>query len=197
MSTVIAVCVRCNANLHSSNRQSTFSPLTSFIPLPKYFGSEWSYAQYRIPAQSAHISLTSGPSKPPTADVVDEEKCVVGWIEGPADESEDPNRPTTQEYQLIALTYTGGWYRLSVPSSGPIATSNTSPASPIAGPVSISPPNVRALSMHRPRSSSGSSVTGRLDKGKGRERDRDKEPKESRECVLREFRRYGRWDGWG
>ncbi|KAJ3521250.1 hypothetical protein NM688_g9039 [Phlebia brevispora] len=57
-----------------SNRQSTFSPLTSYLPLPKYFESEWSYAQYRIPAQSAHISLSAPPTKPPTADVTDEER---------------------------------------------------------------------------------------------------------------------------
>ncbi|GJE84439.1 WD40 repeat-like protein [Phanerochaete sordida] len=175
-----------------SNRQSTFSPLTSYLPLPKYFDSEWSYAQYRIPSQSAHISLSAGPSKPPTADVVDEEKCVVGWIEAPAESLDDSNRQPSQDYQLIALTYTGGWYRLSVPRSSPVA--ETSPSSP-AGPVSISPPSVRALSLRRPRSSSGSSVASRPDKGKGRERDKDS--KESRECILREFRRYGRWDGWG
>ncbi|CAL1701415.1 unnamed protein product [Somion occarium] len=86
-----------------SNRHSTFSPLTPYIPLPKYFGSEWSYAQYRIPAQTAHISMSASPSKSPTADVVDEEKCVVGWIQGPLDDEEGP-----PEYQLIALTYTGG-----------------------------------------------------------------------------------------
>ncbi|EKM59385.1 uncharacterized protein PHACADRAFT_114042 [Phanerochaete carnosa HHB-10118-sp] len=176
----------------SSNRQSTFSPLTTFIPLPKYFDSEWSYAQYRIPSQSAHISLSAGPSKPPTADVVDEEKCVVGWIEAPAESPHDPGRQPSQEYQLIALTFTGGWYRLSVPRSSPVV--EISPSSPV-GPISISPPSVRALSLHRPRSSSGSSAASRHDKGKGRERERDS--KESRECVLREFRRYGRWDGWG
>ena len=127
---------------------------------------------------------------------MDEEKCVVGWIVGPVDDVDNANRPSLTEYQLIALTYTGGWYRLSVPSStGPVHS--ISPSSPIAGPVPVSPPSVRALSMHRPHSSSGSSTYGRIDQSKGRERDRDKESKESQECVLREFRRYGRWDGWG
>lgn len=111
------------------------------------------------------------------------------------EEAEDPDRPAGTEYQLIALTYTGGWYRLSIPTtSGHVAV--TSPASPVTGPVSVSPPSARGLPMHRPRSSSGSSVISRA--GKGRERDREKEKeKESRQCVLREFRRYGRWDGWG
>ncbi|KAI0091933.1 WD40-repeat-containing domain protein [Irpex rosettiformis] len=176
-----------------SNRQSTFSPLTTYIPLPKYFDSEWSYAQYRIPTQSAHISLTAPPPKAPTADIVDEEKCVIGWIQAPSDELGGPDKPTEMEYQLVALTYTGGWYRLAMPPS----TVTTVPSDPGSPRVSSPPPHIRALSQHRPRSSSGSSVTGRLDKGKGRERDREKEGKERRECILKEFRRYGRWDGWG
>ncbi|PSR71784.1 hypothetical protein PHLCEN_2v12285 [Hermanssonia centrifuga] len=180
-----------------SNRQSTFSPLTPYIPLPKYFDSEWSYAQYRIPAQSAHISLSAPPTKLPTADDVDEEKCVVGWIEGPADDSGEPNRAAPSEYQLIALTYTGGWYRLSLPASNTPMMPSGSP-SPKSQPISISPPSVRQLSMQRPRSPTGSSVvTSRTEKGKGKDRERDKEGKESRDCILREFRRYGRWDGWG
>ena len=144
--------------------------------------------------------MSAGPSKSPTADVADEEKCVVGWIEGPVDDLEDPDRPSPTEYQLVALTYTGGWYRLSVPNHAGPNTSSI-PSSPVISPTSISPPSVRALAQHRPRSSSGSSVYGRSEKGKGRERDRDrdreKEGKESRDCVLREYRRYGRWDGWG
>ncbi|KAI0796565.1 WD40-repeat-containing domain protein [Abortiporus biennis] len=175
----------------ASNRHSTFSPLTPYLPLPKYFDSEWSYAQYRIPVQSAHISMSAPPSKPPTADVVDEEKCVVGWIEGPVEETEDPHQPSATEYQLIALTYSGGWYRLSLPTSGTSASASSSP--PPGLPISSPPPSTKGP--HRPRSSSGSSVTGRSDKGK--ERERDKEGKVSRDCVLREYRRYGRWDGWG
>lgn len=189
-------CILCRiVKLLLSNRQSTFSPLTPYLPLPKYFGSEWSYAQYRIPAQSAHISLSASPSKSPTADVTDEEKCVVGWIEGPVGDSEDPNRPPQTEYQLIALTYTGGWYRISLPVS--TAPQGSSDAIPISTSVSASPPSVRALSFNRPRSPSGSSIVSRTERGKGKERERDKEGKESRDCILREFRRYGRWDGWG
>ncbi|KAJ3488750.1 hypothetical protein NLI96_g2637 [Meripilus lineatus] len=157
----------------SSNRQSKISPLTPYIPLPKYFDSEWSYAQYRIPTQSAHISLSAPPSKPPTADVVDEEKCVVGWIQGPPDDQET-NKPLTSEYQLIALTYTGGWYRLSLPSPKSPASTSSGRTSPLTtGQISTSPPSVRAISMHRPRSSSGSSFSSNVEKGKERERDRE------------------------
>lgn len=118
---------------------------------------------------------------------------MVGWIQCPVDDSEDSDKPPQMEYQLVALTYTGGWYRLAMPPST-VATVPSDPGSPR---MSSSPPSVRALSLHRPRSSSGSSMTGRPDKGKGRERDKEKEGKESRSCVLKEFRRYGRWDGWG
>jgi len=172
----------------TSNRQSTFSPLTPFLPLPKYFDSEWSYAQYRIPVQSSHITLSAPSSRSPTADVPDQERCVVGWIE--TTPANDSGQGSVTEYQLIALTYTGGWYRLSLPNQGNASSPASSSSTPI--PISGSPP--RMGSMARPRTSSGSSVLGR---DKGKEREREKEGKESRECVLQEFRRFGRWDGWG
>ena len=189
------------------NRQSSLSQLKPYIPLPKYFGSEWSYAQFRIPSQSSHISISAPPSRPPTADVVDEEKCVVAWIQIPSDshdshpQHEGKGHDPTLEYQLIALTYTGGWYRLSLPSSTTppsthaVPTSTTSPVLGAPG-VSGSPPGGRAMSGVRPRSESGSSFGSRTEKGKERERG-ERELRDRRECVLREFRKYGRWDGWG
>ncbi|TFK94689.1 hypothetical protein K466DRAFT_509062 [Polyporus arcularius HHB13444] len=188
----------------ASNRQSTFSPLTQYLNLPKYFDSEWSYAQYRIPSQSAHISISAQPARSATADVVDEEKCVVGWIQVSAEDQLQSGRSLPFEYQLVALTYTGGWYRLSLPKSSQTATAS-SPSTPssyspapapsvtVQHPLSTSPPSVRTMPTQRPRSTSGSSYTTRPDKGKERER----EEKPGRECILREFRRFGRWDGWG
>ncbi|KDQ64887.1 hypothetical protein JAAARDRAFT_28540 [Jaapia argillacea MUCL 33604] len=174
----------------ASNRQSTFSPLAPFIPLPKYFESEWSYAQYRIPTQSSHISLSTQSSRGTVAGLAEEEKCVVGWIEAPAEDRGDGDRSPLTEYQLIALTYSGGWYRLSLPNAG--TSTGSRPGSPALGAaLSASPP--KSMPILRPRSSSGSSFTGRSDKGKEKERDKEKE---SRECILREFRRFGRWDGW-
>ncbi|OJA16995.1 hypothetical protein AZE42_00553 [Rhizopogon vesiculosus] len=170
----------------ASNRQSSLSPLGQFV---KYFDSEWSYAQYRIPAQAAHISLSStSATRSPTADVTDEEKCMVGWIEAPSDRCE-PGRDPPMEYQLIALTYSGGWYRLSLPQG----TSNVSLSAATTTPLSSSPP--KAVPLSRPRTSSVSSIASRVEKGKDRERDRDR--KDSRELVLQEYRKYGRWDGWG
>ena len=123
-------------------------------------------------------------------DAGEEERCIVGWIATP--ESDDDNSSSLEPYQLVALTYTGGWYRLALPTSG-TATHVADSAALSVSPLSASPPSVAALSMHRPRSSSGSSFTSRPSKGKEREKD----AKESRECVLKEYRRYGRWDGWG
>ncbi|KAF7301372.1 WD-REPEATS-REGION domain-containing protein [Mycena indigotica] len=153
-------------NLVVSNRQSTLSSLTPYIPLPKYFESEWSYAQYRIPSQSAHISLSATSIRSPVSEV-DEERCVVGWIEAPGQES------GPIQYQLLALTYAGGWYRLSLPKAA--ANNHGSPSKP-----------------GHQRTSSGSSSV----KGKGKEK-KDGSQKQSHKCVLEEFRRFGRWDGWG
>ncbi|KAJ7047486.1 SVP1-like protein 2 [Mycena alexandri] len=169
----------------ASNRQSTLSPLVSYLPLPKYFESEWSYAQYRIPAQSSHISLSQTSIRSPTAEV-DEERCVVGWIEAP-----DENLSSGPvEYQLVALTYAGGWYRLSLPNA---SSSKAKAASTHAGSSSSPKPT----SMPRQRTSSGSSVLSRFDKGKGKEKEKKDGEKQSRKCVLEEYRRFGRWDGWG
>ena len=92
---------------------------------------------------------------------------------------------TAPDYQLIALTFTGGWYRLSLPKIG---------GSLSTGLASGSPP--KSSLGHHTRSVSGSSATGRLEKGKEKEKDRE-EKKDSRNCILQEYRRFGRWDGWG
>ena len=178
------------------NRQSKLSSLTSFIPIPKYFESEWSYAQFRVPTQSAHISLTQqAAARDANPDLAEEEKCTVGWIEAPTDPHSTAAAatatPPAPVYQLIALTYTGGWYRLALPSKKP----SSAPAGTAQTNISSSGP-VRS---GRARSSSGSSVTGggRVDKGKGiSSRDSDRKGG-GRDCTLMEFRRFGSWDGWG
>ncbi|KAI0254903.1 WD40-repeat-containing domain protein [Lactifluus subvellereus] len=173
-----------------SNRQSKLSSLTSFIPIPKYFESEWSYAQFRIPTQSAHISLTQqAAARDANPDLAEEEKCTVGWIEAPTLHPASPAPSPATEYQLIALTYTGGWYRLALP--------NKKPSSVPVGSAQSNVPSSGSVRSGRARSPSGSSVTGggRTDKGKGVSRDSDR--KEGRDCTLLEFRRFGSWDGWG
>ena len=106
--------------------------------------------------------------------------------------TDDPSQ-TAPDYQLIALTFNGGWYRLSLPKVGSSSTKRSSGSFP-TGLASGSPPK-SPLGPHT-RSVSGSSTTGRLDKGKEKEKDRE-EKKDSRDCILQEYRRFGRWDGWG
>jgi len=161
-----------------SNRQSRLSSLTSFIPIPKYFESEWSYAQFRIPTQSAHISLTQqAAARDANPDLAEEEKCTVGWIQAPTLPSTSTTSATSvtaqatataaalpppPEYQLIALTYTGGWYRLALP--------NKKSSSAVTGTAHSNVSSAGSVRSGRARSPSGSSVAGggvRADKGKG------------------------------
>jgi hypothetical protein len=109
---------------------------------------------------------------------------MVGWIEAP-DDKNTSSGPV--EYQLVALTYAGGWYRLSLPTVR--SSKATASAVSIHAGLSTSPPKSRQ------RTSSGSSALSRFDKGKEKEK-KDGE-KQSRKCVLEEYRRFGRWDGWG
>ena len=170
------------------NRQSTLQQLSPFIRLPKYFSSEWSYASYRLPAPTAHITLSSalrgggergdGGKKKTEGDAMEDtpaEKCTVGWVEIPVrvpvssgtptvrlspapsrekgksraslggilpspkgktkalpetkgDPSSDQEYREEMQWQLVALTYSGCWYRLSVPTS---SSSDSTTASPV------------------------------------------------------------------
>ncbi|TFK76014.1 hypothetical protein BDN72DRAFT_831457 [Pluteus cervinus] len=171
----------------ATNRQSKMFSLTPYIPLPDYFNSAWSYAKYRIPVQSAHISLSSTTSRGAKVDAPEEERCVVGWVKVPTEGSE--SRGPVEEYQMIALTYAGGWYRLSLPKS---SIPNPSTPPPKIHQLPHSP--TKSSSAARPRTESGSSTIHRTEKGKEKE---EKVAKESQNCTLQEFRRFGRWDGWG
>ncbi|KAG9012652.1 hypothetical protein FRB94_005262 [Tulasnella sp. JGI-2019a] len=193
----------------TNNRQSTFSPLSGY--LHKYFSSQWSYAQYRLPSTSTHISLHSATpnNSRPDPRHTEEEKCTVGWIEVPVVVTPapaittpqspqsakasgarvitpQPLRQTQVDYQLVALTFSGCWYRLSVPSS-------------------LSTSSVNAVGSSSPvrRASSASSFTA-TEKGKGKAKRKDgseagdtDDERPERECSLIEFKRFGRWDGWG
>ncbi|KAF8528776.1 SVP1-like protein 2 [Hysterangium stoloniferum] len=164
----------------AGNRQSALAPLSPFLRLHKYFDSEWSYAHFRLPTPPSHLPLSNPQSiTAPKDDTIEEERCTVAWIEVPIS---DHVESVQNEHQLIALTFSGGWYRLALP------THTTSQRSS----------NVHLSSNTPPSSRSSGYVPSSRDKGKGRETDRDKE--ESREggrrCTLVEFRKFGRWDGW-
>ena len=177
------------------NRQSTLSPLSPFISLPKYFDSQWSYAQYRLPAQTAHLALSAGSTGSKLSDAVEDERCVVAWTKVPLQTPAVPGQNVSYEYQIVALTYSGGWYRLVLPSSMESRVASPQPALPSSSSVSH---RSHKGPMNRTRSASGSSVVVRARGEKGKERESsDREVKDGRELILKEFRRYGRWDGWG
>lgn len=189
------------------------APFSPFLRLHKYFESEWSYAHFRLPTPPSHLSLSNTQSiTAPRDETIEEERCTVCWIEVPV---EQDSTPGAVEHQLIALTYSGGWYRLALPTpsthsqSRPSETpqaSLTSSASTAVPGVSDSRRPVVPSSPSKPipeqgqahsRHSAYISPTSR-DKGKGRETDRDKEEAKDggRRCTLVEFRKFGRWDGW-
>ncbi|CEL59707.1 WD repeat domain phosphoinositide-interacting protein 3 OS=Xenopus tropicalis GN=wdr45b PE=2 SV=1 [Rhizoctonia solani AG-1 IB] len=199
----------------AKNRTSKLSAIKDYLRLPKIFVSEWSYAQYRLPAQapSSNLAALSSQVIDPTAERIDEERCTVAWIQVPVESpapvspsktsrplkstplistKSAPNMPAGPEhpmnYQLVALTYSGGWYRLSLPPvAGTMLRSETRPSTPSAGrssgSVLSSSPNNNSVS--------GAAVRGRED-AEGTEA----KEKQSRRCILEEFRRFGRWDGW-
>lgn len=107
-------------------------------------------------------------------------------------------QPPQPEYQLVALTYGGNWYRLSLPGASQDRPSR--PGSPVG--------------KGRGTRQSGASTSGRSSLGgasspklspfpnvqsstsKKSESSRRNSESENIKCVLEEFRRFGRWDGW-
>jgi WD repeat-containing protein 45 len=109
----------------------------------------------------------------PDPDAGEEERCVVGWISTKQAVNESVSESSPQSgYQILALTYSGGWFRLSLPSAdGQILASGVS--------------------------SSARESLGPSGSTKGKVAERDEPEKKIRSCKLEEFRRFGRWDGWG
>jgi len=106
--------------------------------LPRYFSSEWSHSQFRLPPPAvplaqgpSFLASTSGDAPPPT---IEDDVCICTWItaEAPSDPptpapsyasrkgkgraAPDPPRapPVSAPMQLVAITQSGGWYRLAI-----------------------------------------------------------------------------------
>jgi len=117
--------------------------------------------------------LSQGPSSPP-----------------PKKGTPAPTGPTVAapQYQLIALTYSGGWYRLSLPGS-------TSPGS--TGDLKNLPKSSKSMGTPS-RASTPTDRKGSLqEEGKQRRASGEVKPNVSSSLRLEEFRRFGRFDGWG
>jgi len=123
--------------------------------LPKYFSSEWSHSQFRLPPPAVPNPrslpfMSPPPGSPAVAPTVEDDVCICAWIDfAPV---EPPSRILTQistkskskrssghnatevatkpkpktDIQLVAITHSGGWYRLSLGAS-------TSPSPPTMG----------------------------------------------------------------
>lgn len=95
---------------------------------------------------------------------------------------------TAPQYQLIALTYSGSWYRLSLPGS-------TSPGS--TGDLKNSPKSSRSVGTPT-RASTPTGYRGSLrEEAKQRRASGEVKSNVSSSLLLEEFRRFGRFDGWG
>lgn len=182
----------------SKNRVSVFSQLSPILKLPKYFESKWSYARFRLPAPSSHIALTNAlSSNAPlsvSAELAEDDRSVVGWIEVPVQLSDGS---TGSEYQLIALTHSGGWYRLALPAPSQVPALHVSTSPPSSPSTRKGAPSVHSSPVQEVRASRSPSVASSPVRDKGKEREGEPEKEHvGRDCVLVEFRRYGQWDGW-
>lgn len=128
-------------------RQKQFALLKPY--LPKYFSSEWSHSQFRLPppaptASRLPFSLSAAASAnsagPPT---VEDDVCLCIWVDHidtmtpgqdiPGGSSkgkgvQDIQERNSPEPQIVALTRSGGWYRISLNEPGGAALSNQPPA---------------------------------------------------------------------
>ena len=111
---------------------------------------------------------------------------MVGWIDATTEDDEDSEHGPAPDYQMIALTYTGGWYRLALPPAKGAAKDSASSSATSLLKAATTPKAYR-------RDSFSSSASSRTEKGK----EKAGKEKQSRDCILLEYRKYGRWDGWG
>ncbi len=96
---------------------------------------------------------------------------------------------TAPQYQLIALTYSGGWYRLSLPGS-------TSPGS--TSDLKNFPKSSKSVGGTPTRASTPTGHRGSLrEEAKQRRASGEVKSNVSSSLRLEEFRRFGRFDGWG
>ena len=103
---------------------------------------------------------------------------------------------SSPEYQLVALTFTGGWYRLSLPNNETKDRAGT--PEPYQGPSKSSQPTARRSDNQRRTDSPQLGGSRRSSEQKRASPRRNSDAQDDNgKCQLEEFRRFGRWDGWG
>jgi len=71
-------------------------PLQSYVPLPKYFVSEWSFAQFKLAPQAGAGAAAGANGQPQPGD---DGRCIVGFV---------PTAPHT----LVIVTQGGSYYKV-------------------------------------------------------------------------------------
>ncbi|KAK4058110.1 Phosphatidylinositol 3,5-bisphosphate-binding protein [Microbotryomycetes sp. JL221] len=137
---------KSDGEAYESSRHKQLDMLKPF--LPKYFSSEWSHSQFRLPASGPSPSklpnfaafASPSPSSTGTTDErtgrgplrTEDDICICGWIKVGADaqnarspfvnrSNQRPAQETTRDddtgdYQIVAITRSGGWFRISLNS---------------------------------------------------------------------------------
>lgn len=162
--------------------------------LPKYFSSEWSHSQFRLPppgpassrlpfslSTPSHSSAQSG-----TAPTIEDDICTCAWIDLPRRADPAPTGAGTgpselsdlSESQLVVITRSGGWFRIAFDAvdsdSGTTATAASAPASD--------------------RKGKGKASEGRAAPPKEGVIGLDKDS--TSDCRVAEYQRYGQKDDW-
>ncbi|GAA5943903.1 uncharacterized protein JCM15063_006542 [Sporobolomyces koalae] len=154
----------------STPRQKQYSLLKPY--LPKYFSSEWSHSQFRLPSPAFPASrlpsfsipstnATAPPSAPPT---VEDDRCICTWIEveqsDDEPEEEDPSRfasrastPTLSSiprYSSVSTSHPTAANRGREGSPGSSSRAHSLASSPARGPNKDGPtvkPSLRRQSL--------------------------------------------------
>jgi len=189
----------------SASRMGTVNPdageeercVVGWVQVPVSQPSPVSPPRHNLPLSSVASSSPKGKGKVRELESTsDRERRRAGRLsQGP---SSPPSKKDTlaasnptvtgPEYQLIALTYSGGWYRLSLPGS---TTSGSK------GDLKNPPKSSRSMGAPS-RVSMPTGHKGSLrEEGKQRRASGEDRSSVSTSLHLEEFRRFGRFDGWG
>lgn len=156
--------------------------------LPKYFSSEWSHSQFRLPAPAPAASRlpfslsnpTNFPSQAFTsstsanaAPTIEDDICTCAWI-NPTEVEGDGLPSQTGELagsQLVAITRSGGWFRVAfdVEAESSEDRKGKGRAHETAADRSRTAPREGAIGLDKESTS---------------------------DCRVAEYQRYGQKDGW-